>query len=203
MTEEEWARCTDPQAMLAFLGEAGERQLRLFVVACSRHLWQLLTIDSIRRAVIVAERFADRLASTKDLADARSRAIQKIRHAVHQHPFSPRHFLWVGAYAADGRHPTRAWGPSPVKWPEGEAKVQAALLRDIFDPFRPASLLSPPCWPGPTASSSSWPRPPTSTARSRRATSNRTASRSSRTPWRTPAARTPGSWLTCVRWDRT
>src|SRR5262245_20481464 len=72
MTEAEWLRCIDPQKMLAFLrdgGELSERKARLFVVACCRHLWHLLT-EQGRDAVDVAEQDADGLTVKEDLTEA-------------------------------------------------------------------------------------------------------------------------------------
>ena len=61
MTEEEWAHCTEPAPMLAFLrGRASDRKLRLFAVACCRHLLRRVAVDPKDvRAVDVAERYAD------------------------------------------------------------------------------------------------------------------------------------------------
>ena len=72
MTEAEWLRATDPQTMLRFLqGEAGDRKLRLFAVACCRRTWNLLNTDQNRMAVEGAERCADGLTSQQELAFAR------------------------------------------------------------------------------------------------------------------------------------
>ncbi len=63
MTEEEWLACDDPAMMLAHVeGSAGDRKLRLFACACCRRLWHLFAEEEGRRAVEVAERFADGLA---------------------------------------------------------------------------------------------------------------------------------------------
>jgi hypothetical protein len=73
MTETEWNASADPVAMLDWRmgrdqeGHAGQspaspisdRQLRLFAVACCRSVFSLLTDKRSRKAVEVAERFAD------------------------------------------------------------------------------------------------------------------------------------------------
>jgi hypothetical protein len=71
MTETEWLNATDPQVMLTFLrGKVSERKLRLLVVACCRRTWHWLTDERSRKAVDVAERFADGLTSQKELYTA-------------------------------------------------------------------------------------------------------------------------------------
>jgi hypothetical protein len=75
MTEAEWAACRRPERMLAFARTfAIERKARLFVVACCRKLSHLFGAESLREWVEVAEQFADRLASSSDLARAHMQA---------------------------------------------------------------------------------------------------------------------------------
>jgi hypothetical protein len=89
MTEAEWLTCTDPEEMLQHLGKdwkhapwqvgrwAGllrhngkERNLRLFAWACYRRAWDELERAETKRAVEVAERYADGVATEKELAAA-------------------------------------------------------------------------------------------------------------------------------------
>src|SRR5215470_16408408 len=71
MTETEWLACTDPLPMLYFLrGRASDRKLRLFACACCRRFWNLFTDKRAWKAIEFAERYADGLATTKQLHDS-------------------------------------------------------------------------------------------------------------------------------------
>ena len=56
MTEPEWLTCNDPESMLESLrGRVSDRKLRLFAVACCRHLLSQVTVNPWdRHAVDVA-----------------------------------------------------------------------------------------------------------------------------------------------------
>jgi hypothetical protein len=79
VTEAEWVACSDPELMLEHLRgrRVYDRKLRLFACACCRLSWEWLKDERSRRAVEVAEQFADRRAKGHELASA-SRAA----HAV-------------------------------------------------------------------------------------------------------------------------
>src|SRR5436190_20483072 len=70
MTEAEWLACADPKPMLEFLRRRAERKLGLFAVACCRRVWHLLEDERCRRAVEVAERYAEGQADFPELEAA-------------------------------------------------------------------------------------------------------------------------------------
>jgi len=79
MTEQEWLKNADPEPLLDFVrGKVSNRKLRLFAVACSRSVWQLLFDERSRKAIFLAERFADGEIGEKDLEDAEYDAISVI-----------------------------------------------------------------------------------------------------------------------------
>ncbi len=81
MTEEEWLTGTDPQTMLPFLQERGSRRkLRLFGCACCRRVWHLLVDDRSKRAVEVAERYADDTNAVGELTIAERQANEAERN---------------------------------------------------------------------------------------------------------------------------
>src|SRR4051812_39165561 len=72
MTETEWLTSENTTEMLQFLhGRASWRKLRLLAVACCRFVWKRFTDWRCRRAIEVAEQFADGLALETELAKAR------------------------------------------------------------------------------------------------------------------------------------
>jgi hypothetical protein len=79
MTEADWAECTRPLPMLAYLEArrgSSDRKLRLFAVACCRRIATFLTDKRSRVAVEVGEHRADGLASEPEVEAARQEARQ-------------------------------------------------------------------------------------------------------------------------------
>jgi hypothetical protein len=82
MTEKEWLASTDPAAMLETLGESAALRKRcLFACSCVRRIWNLLGDVRSRRAVAVAEAYADGRASADELRRAERAAQDAARKA--------------------------------------------------------------------------------------------------------------------------
>jgi hypothetical protein len=72
MTEAEWLATADPGPLLAFLrihGQVAQRRCRLLACACVRRIWPLLADVTWRRAVEVAEEFAEGTQGIEALGD--------------------------------------------------------------------------------------------------------------------------------------
>src|SRR5262245_18832884 len=90
MTEAEFLAWTDPYLILNGLrGRISGRKLRLLALACCRPFWDLFSDWRCRRAIEVAELFADGRVTLEDLSAARvavkvgrKRAISSLAQAV-------------------------------------------------------------------------------------------------------------------------
>ena len=81
MTEQDWLTASDPEPMLKFLlAKPNERRLRLFALACCRSIWHLLGNPACRKAIEVAEMYADGLTSAEELEAAHNAAREGTRH---------------------------------------------------------------------------------------------------------------------------
>ncbi len=160
MTEQEWLTCTDPTPMLEFLrGKTSERKLRLFACACCRRVWNLLTDRYSRKALAVAERYADAEVSAEKLSfawgDAR-RAAQVVYRQERQ--TADAGAMWAVSALCEGDidRALQAIGqaagceayPDPSRSVDAQ-REQLHLLRDIFgNPFRSTVVDS--AWQTPT-----------------------------------------------------
>ena len=160
MTEAKWLAATHPGEMANHLcltlklsrTPKGRRKLRLYACACCRRAWHLFTNEQSRRAVDVAERYAEGNLTKAKLDREWNRGMRsyvlcysvcgQIRTAVVNAPYDAAQAL---SWTADGQlkgsyHQARA----------AEDLAQIALLRDIFgNPFRPPSFS--PSWRTDTA----------------------------------------------------
>jgi hypothetical protein len=130
--------------MLACLaGRVGVRKLRLFACACCRAVWPLLPDPRSRKAVEVAERYADGLATARQL------------HAASQSPYRgvpPRAHCGMNACRPDAADAANH-APWDVATDDGGSidlgirHAQAVLLRDVVPgPGGSAGRRAPP-WP--------------------------------------------------------
>jgi hypothetical protein len=95
MTEEELLHCPEPELMLDMLRRnVSDRRLRLFAVACCRRIWHLVRDERSRRAVDVAEAFADDTATDEQLLTAAESAGRAVREAFVLTGESSYHPAW-------------------------------------------------------------------------------------------------------------
>ncbi len=127
MTEADWLTYTDPGRMLEFLrGKASERKLRLFAVACCRHNFQCMVDVRRRKAVEVAELYADGLANEEELMAAH----QCVDTAWGE---SEAFAVWASAVPVQVESICQVQRPTWVN--------HRLLLLDIFgNPFRPIAI---------------------------------------------------------------
>lgn len=143
MTEAEWLVCEEPELMLACLGEkASSRKLRLLVCGCCRAIWSPLHHELDRKAVEVAERFADGEADKDELETAREAAVTKEEGVS-----------GFGVLAWSAASPDAAWAvveeaSAALTFAEeaGTTRAQqASLLREIVRPHSLSDALEPSC----------------------------------------------------------
>ena len=163
MTEREWLECTDPEPMLEYLGAndlLSDRKQRLFDCACVRRIWHLLLNETGRKAVEIAEKFADGQATKEELREAQGIALAAAdAQATLSPPGTPDSYSVLAAAAEaeweyrSGADPLRhaavafAWQGLAYdvrsekllarKKLADERKTQATLLREIIgNPFQ-------------------------------------------------------------------
>jgi hypothetical protein len=151
MSEKEWLTCADPLPMLQFAGHRiSDRQFRLFVCACCRRIWHLLAPIRSRRAVEVAELYADGIARAEELWWAGQGAWEKVNRATFREGriaasvrFSQEQALSAAAYTTEQDRESLRHALISVGCVDRDGETRAALLRDIVgNPFRPVTAES-------------------------------------------------------------
>jgi hypothetical protein len=119
--------------MLDFLGgKVSERKVRLFAFACCRRIWALIEDEWSKRAIEVAEAFADGRATGKELRAAEEAWAGLMAPAQ---AASEGDAAWAAAAA------TAAAAGEATMAARAERQAQANLLHCIFgNPFRPVAL---------------------------------------------------------------
>jgi hypothetical protein len=164
MDDIEWLACTEPARMLAYLGgDLSPRKQQLFACACVRRVWPHVRDETCRRAVEVAERFADGLATAAERDEASEATAGSDGSAttygpaelattfaiiadqgaelLSPHPYLPAvhaaHYAAEAAASAGEYDPT---GGDAAAFFHAERAAQCRLLRCVAgNPFRPAS----------------------------------------------------------------
>jgi hypothetical protein len=149
--EQQWLACQDPQALLDFLRlrRPAERKLRLFACACCRRVWHLALSRRSLEAVDTVERYWDRLPGGEYLPAARRAAAAAYRAAPKGKPDGHRFARAAYLVARAGQGNVQTWvsqaaqlcadaavhaGNDLGTWGR-ERAAQAALLRDVLNPF--------------------------------------------------------------------
>jgi hypothetical protein len=168
VTEAEWTACNDPKLMLEFLkGKASDRKLRLFAVASCRHIWRQLRKKRSRRAVEVAEQYAEAFANAEELDAAHTPAYDAFREtpdktiqeiiagiaadvalldasqAAESAIDAPGVAAHVAVYGFDPNDPptTEERQAAYRDLEAAERAMQGCLLRCVFgNPFRPVAI---------------------------------------------------------------
>jgi hypothetical protein len=145
VTEAEWMAAAEVPVLLDFLvKKGGVRKRRLFACACVRRIWHLLDDPRSRRAVEVAEEFADGIVD-KEAAKRMRREAGKVPRVFPNAMWSPSDAaeICLNLTTEDISTAARAaFAASKAGLPlSSERAAQAALVRDIFrNPFRSATL---------------------------------------------------------------
>ena len=148
MTEKDWLTTADPTPMLDYLRlqNVSERKMRLLACACCRLIWDYLPDARSRRAILVAERFADDRATPKELGQVRGNALSATDGAVWAAYWAANvkaagilSNVFAAAAAAPARRATQKTKLVET-WVAVQAeslREQAALIREVVgNPFR-------------------------------------------------------------------
>lgn len=151
MTEPQWLTCADPGKMLEFLWRTGShRKLRLFACACCYRTWDLLTGEAGKKAVGVAERYAEGLAGEEELHEATDN-LEIVAPRGEPYPNGPAYFA-TWDHAPDAAK-SAGWAADEMirhalgeELAQKERLAQVASLHCIFGPLAFRSLALDPAW---------------------------------------------------------
>jgi len=126
VTEQEWLNSNNPHAMLVWMKQEGRavslRTLRLFAAGCARNVNPPRGSSLIAQGLSVAERYADRQATARELANA---SLQMPKGCIQGRALWGNRELWAGV--------------EDILWYRSSmGLMDAFLLRDLVgNPFRP------------------------------------------------------------------
>ncbi len=163
MTEAEWRACVDLEPLVKRAHRQKklltDRKFRLFAIACVRAVWSRLACDNGRKAVEVAEQYADGSVTTTEVAVALVAAIPsggdednyEDEETEDEYKASQALSSAINTCLDRDRFLDAAkCAVNVAPDPRLERARQCAMLRDIFgNPFRPVSFS--PSWRTSTA----------------------------------------------------
>ena len=160
--ESEWLTSTKIRPMLDYhglwpSGRNRSRKLRLFAVACCRRVWHLLPNEVSRHAVVIAERYADKLVKTAELkvafaeaggetgGEALRKGCNPAGPVARMNPPIVAFWASLNAHSLAGHYDD--FGTRLERYQSDrsdlEQQAQTDLSRDVFgNPFRPVSIES-------------------------------------------------------------
>jgi hypothetical protein len=152
MTEQEWLKCKTPHKMLEFLqGRTSERKLRLFACSCCRRIPASATYARARKAIEVAERYADGLASRHEMREAgkaADRGATWVRDGTRSAAVAASQAcssLRETAYFRTCLNVLDNDAPTPAAMKK-ERAILAGLLRDLVGPLPFRAVTVDPSW---------------------------------------------------------
>jgi hypothetical protein len=149
MTEVEWMACEDPDFMIcACRKRLSNRKLRLFAVGCCRRVWSRLATNRQKKAVELAEKFADRLITREQFRRSRRAALvsesgglaaEVVNYALHNDAVNAARYTAGNASALSiqverGLNAVELFLRYPGISEHNERRAQASLLRCIASP---------------------------------------------------------------------
>ena len=154
MTEAEWEASTDPDLMAAdVIRLADPRRVRLFACAWGGRLWSRMPDEDCRRAIETGERFADGLATSRELEAAYTAVtaaldrVEFVRGGRHGKPIkaelgtvAEHHAITVARLATLSDLGFRDCQRFTWRMNGATKCALAEILRDIFNPFRPVAV---------------------------------------------------------------
>lgn len=140
--DEQWRECIEPQGLLDLIrSRSSPRKLRLVACAYARNVWHLLTDERSRKAVDIAERFADGECAVTELLETHEEAAPVAAMAHQRDPKSPatraarlavactHEDAYTAAYVG-----TFAWRGTTRRHPE--FREQTPIFRELYgNPF--------------------------------------------------------------------
>ncbi len=163
MTEADWNVCTNPEQMMECVKhKSTPRKMRLFAVAACRLIWHRFTDERSRRAIEIAERYADGEVDDQTLEDMRVTAYEaytdaKVADGLEPEQDVPPETSGLVSYVACNLIDDE-WGDDAAAWAvcaHTHARIFGGhpelcdLFRCVFgNPFRPVSF--DPAWRSPT-----------------------------------------------------